>query len=142
MLFRSWRKRIFVVTCIFALLKLVTSTAQNCFFFLLLLLGSYSGLIFVCVLYLHGSGRLFAVLELHPRCRRFFILFVSWGFVGGGVSLSENYKSCLLCWREQVGSAPENLFTHPSAYNYTSIRDIIIRSCYHGETQTPSHVLN
>lgn len=61
---------------------------------------------------------------------------------GGGVSLSEDYKSCLLCWREQVGSAPENLFTHPSAYNYTSIRDIIIRSYYHGETQTPSPVLS
>lgn len=60
----------------------------------------------------------------------------------GGGFLSEDYKSCLLCLREQVGSAPQNLFIHPSACNYSVIQDIIIRSYYYGETQKSSHVLS
>lgn len=60
----------------------------------------------------------------------------------GGGFLSEDYKGCLLCLREQVGSAPQNLFTHPSACNYSVIQDIIIRSYYYWETQKSSQVLS
>ena len=76
------------------------------------------------------------MLDLFTRYGHSFKFYLFSGF------LTEDYKNCLFCFREQVGSTPENLFTHPSVCNYSVIGDIIIRSYYDGETQKTSHVLS
>lgn len=53
------------------------------------------------------------LLDFFIKCRH-SVSFHLFNDEGEGNFLIEGYKSCLLCSREQVGSAPENLFIHPS----------------------------